>query len=202
VTLEELRTGGEAQTLPAHGTVLLRAPVAAEAKAVRASAPRGTPLYAQLVETGFDRTPPAEALAKGVEVRRELRNAKGEVVSSLSIGEKLDVVVRVRATDGGAHEVALVDLLPGGFEVDLGARGLAERQSLGGAVDAWRPTYVDVREDRVVFYGWIDGTARDFVYRIAPTALGRFSVPPVMAEGLYERAVEARAPGGTIEVRE
>jgi uncharacterized protein YfaS (alpha-2-macroglobulin family) len=61
---------------------------------------------------------------------------------------------------------------------------------------------VDVREDRVVFYGWVDATARDFVYRIAPTHRGRYAVPPVMAEGLYERAAFARSPGGAIEVRE
>jgi uncharacterized protein YfaS (alpha-2-macroglobulin family) len=202
VTLEEVPRGGSARPLATRGTLLLRAPVAEDAKTVRVGAPRGNPIYAQLLEAGFDRSPPADLLAKGVEVRRELRDAKGEAVTAVSLEEKLDVVVRVRATDGAAHEVALVDLLPGGFEVDLGAQGLAERQSLYESSDTWHPTHVDVREDRVVFYGWVDATAREFAYRIKPTNRGRYAVPPVQAEGLYERAVEARAPGGTIEVKE
>jgi uncharacterized protein YfaS (alpha-2-macroglobulin family) len=59
-----------------------------------------------------------------------------------------------------------------------------------------------VREDRVVFYGWADDHARQFVYSLRPMNRGRYAVPPVQAEGLYERSVEARAPGGTIEVHE
>jgi len=194
--------GAQARSLDASGTLLLRTPVPPDATLVRATAPRGTALYAQLAERGYDRTPPADTMTKGVEVRRELRNTKGEAVSTLALGEKLDVVLHVRATDGGVHEIALVDLLPGGFEVDLSADALAERRSAVPSSDDWSPGYVDVREDRVVFYGFADGSARQFVYRLKPMNRGRYKVPPLQAEGLYDRSVEARAPGGTIEVHE
>ena len=115
------------------------------------------------------------------------------------MNEKLDVVLRVRATDGKAT-ARVVDLLPAGFEVDVGAGELAERRSIEGGLNAWTPDYVDVREDRVVFYGWVGNGVQEFVYRIVPTNRGRYAVPPIQAEGLYERSVEARSSGGALEV--
>jgi uncharacterized protein YfaS (alpha-2-macroglobulin family) len=111
-------------------------------------------------------------------------------------------VRRVRSTDGRAQQVALLDLLPGGFEVDLAGQPLAERRSAAFSGYDWTPDYVDVREDRVVLYGWIDGEVKQFVYRLKPMNRGRYTVPPLQAEGLYDRSVEGRAPGGSLEVRE
>src|SRR5262249_6276805 len=126
ITLAALNSSGVAGPLATEGVQLVRAPVREEATGVRAESPRGMPLYAQLVETGYDRSPPAQTVSQGVEVVRELRDAQGSAASRVSLGQKLDVVVRVRAVDRQAHEVALVDLLPGGFEVDLTSSDLAE----------------------------------------------------------------------------
>jgi uncharacterized protein YfaS (alpha-2-macroglobulin family) len=193
---------GAPRPLPPVGTLLLRAPVPPDATLARARSPRGTPLYTQLSQRGYDRNPPGDSVANGIEVQRELRNAAGASVTSLALGEKLAVVLHVRSGDGLPHELALVDLLPGGFEVDLSVDALAQRRSAEPSGDDWHPGYVDVREDRVVFYGWADDHARQFVYSLRPMNRGRYAVPPVQAEGLYERSVEARAPGGTIEVHE
>ena len=127
--------------------------------------------------------------------------ARPETLATQAVlNEKLDVVLRVRATDGKQHELAIVDLLPGGFEVDPGAGELKDFCSIDGGITAWQPDYVDVREDRVVFYGWVGDSVQEFVYRIVPTNRGRYAVPPVQAEGLYDRSVEARSSGGTLEV--
>ena len=96
--------------------------------------------------------------------------------------------------------MALVDLLPGGFEVDLSSDAIAERRSLQSGNEEWSPAYVDVREDRVVLYGWADSEARRFVYRIKPTNRGRYRVPPVLVEGFYDRAAWGRGLGGEITV--
>jgi alpha-2-macroglobulin len=203
LSLEGLLEPSGSRPLAAQaGGILLRAEVPADVKRVRARGPSGKPLYAQLREKGFDRTPPTDALAQGVEVLRELRSAKGDVVTSVALGESVDVVLRVRSTDGRAQQVALLDLLPGGFEVDLAGQPLAERRSAAFSGYDWTPDYVDVREDRVVLYGWIDGEVKQFVYRLKPMNRGRYTVPPLQAEGLYDRSVEGRAPGGSLEVRE
>jgi uncharacterized protein YfaS (alpha-2-macroglobulin family) len=123
-------------------------------------------------------------------------------VTSCSVTAKLDVVLFVRATDDAEREVALIDLLPGGFEVDLSSDALAARRSLGSGDEEWDPEYVDVREDRVVLYGWLGGTAQRFIYRIKPTNRGTFRVPPVLVEGFYDRTAWGRGVGGEITVGE
>lgn len=186
--------------LATEGTTVLHAAVPEGAMTVGFAHTADTPLYHQLVQAGFDREPPADKAAHGVEVWRELRAPGGAAVTQTSIASKLDVVVYVRSTDDQTRSVALTDLLPGGFEVDLASDALATRASLGGGADTWSPAYVDVREDRVVFYGDVGPQARRFVYRIKPTNRGRYRVPPVFVEGFYDRTAWGRGLGGEIVV--
>jgi uncharacterized protein YfaS (alpha-2-macroglobulin family) len=112
----------------------------------------------------------------------------------------VDVYVSVRALDDEKSNVAVVDLLPGGFEVDISPQGLGSRTSLAKGADTWQPDYIDVGEDRVIFYGTIDTRAQKFVYRLKPTNRGKFAVPPLYAEGMYDRSVQARSMGGQFVV--
>jgi hypothetical protein len=62
--------------------------------------------------------------------------------------------------------------------------------------------YVDVREDRAIFYlGLNKAEMVTFEYGIKPVCAGKFSVPPVFAECMYDRGVKGRAGGGTVEVK-
>jgi uncharacterized protein YfaS (alpha-2-macroglobulin family) len=58
-----------------------------------------------------------------------------------------------------------------------------------------------VREDRLIFYGSIGTDARTFVYRLKPTNLGKFAVPPLYAEGMYDRSVLARSLGSYFTIQ-
>ncbi len=199
VTIVGMQGAGQ-QPLPTEGATVLRAAVPEGTTTIRFAHGGDTALYHQLVQAGFDREPPADKAAHGIEVWRELRAPGGDAVTQTSIASKLEVVVWVRGTDDQTRSVALVDLLPGGFEVDLASDALATRRSLGGGADVWGPEYVDVREDRVVFYGTVGPQARRFVYRIKPTNRGRYRVPPVFVEGFYDRTAWGRGLGGEIVV--
>jgi alpha-2-macroglobulin len=48
----------------------------------------------------------------------------------------------------------------------------------------------------VVFYGTVGTNAQTFSYRLKPTNRGTFVVPPLYAEGMYDRSVQARSVGG------
>ena len=200
VSFAAIGRDGASQPIAATGSTVLRAPVPATAARVRIAGPGGAPLFTQLVQAGFDREPPADKVSHGLEVSRELRDAAGKPVNSCAITSKLDVVLFLRSTDGQIREVALIDLLPGGFEVDLASDALAARRSLGNGNEEWQPSYVDVREDRVVLYGSVGEQAARFVYRIKPTNRGHFRVPPVLVEGFYDRMAWGRGLGGEITV--
>ena len=168
---------------------------------------------------GYDRLPPDKAIKDGIEIVRDYSDTAGKPLVQIAVGEEIDVHVKIRATGGeGVGNVAIVDLLPGGFEPviepppeptaaadgsdaaasdsgDTAAQPVAWRSPIGLSSSTWQPEYADIREDRVVIYGTATPDVREFVYRIKATNAGKFAVPPAYGESMYDRRIQARSPG-------
>ena len=177
--------------------MLLRSDIAGDATAVRFNATgrsMGSGVFYQVVEAGFDRNLPNKPVTNGLEVYREILGEQNKAVNQTHLGEQLRVRLHVRSL---RHQpitnVAVVDLLPGGFEViDSSARS--------GACPKPGVDYVDVREDRVVFFATVPVQGLEIDYAIKSCNRGNFVVPPVFAESMYERHVKACGLGGKITV--
>jgi uncharacterized protein YfaS (alpha-2-macroglobulin family) len=193
---------GSSRALPATGDLIARADVPGNARAVHLEGDTKFVLFYQLLEAGFDLKPPQSEIKNQIEVAREFRTENNEVVNSIPLDAKVRVVVSLRAIDHPVSNVAIVDMLPGGMEVDISPEGIGDRRSLVQAPDTWTPDYIDVREDRVIFYGTIGTNAQTFIYRLRPTNLGNFVVPPLYAEGMYDRSVQARSMGSVFKIVE
>ena len=76
--------------------------------------------------------------------------------------------------DKALSNIAIVDLLPGGFEII--------RSSVSRTAYNWRADYIDIREDRIVYYGNFDNSVRDLTYKVKLTSAGEFVIPPSFAE--------------------
>ncbi len=98
----------------------------------------------------------------------------------------------VRSLGDPISNVAVVDLLPGGFEIV----GSSLQPGAGSA--GW--DFVEVREDRTVFFGEVGSGARVITYQIKATAAGHYTVPPAFAESMYDRGTHACDVAGSIEV--
>lgn len=159
-------------------------------------------LYYQLTERGYDREAPKAAINQGITLVRELLNGKGEKTADLDLQDKLHIRFSVHP-DKPMKDLAVVMLIPGGFEIDLGEEGLANRQSLPVAGKTlWQPEYIDVQEDRVVFFGDLNGGDQHFEFRLKPLNVGTYAVPPVMAEGMYDTSILHRGMAETLKVHE
>lgn len=175
--------------------------VSADALKVTYEGSSKAPLFYQLSESGFDITAPSEITKSKIELIHELKNEKGEVAQSIGIEEKLYVHLLVRALDKSYPNVAVIDLLPGGFELDLGNDELSNRISAIVGEDTWTPSFIDAREDRLLFYGYLGDEAKRFIYRIKPINKGKYQVPPAYGEGMYDRSVVGYSKAGSIEVK-
>ncbi len=139
---------------------------------------------------------PEKALTEGLEVYRELLDKEGKPVTRTQLGEAITIRLRVRSLrPEPVTNVAVIDLLPGGFEV-VGSSLQPGVSSING-VD-----YVEVREDRAVFFATIPTQTLEITYQIKSDNRGQFVVPPVFAESMYDRNVKARGVGGKISVVE
>ncbi|HEY9133170.1 MAG TPA: alpha-2-macroglobulin [Dyella sp.] len=178
------------------------------------------PAWYVISQSGYDRDAPTQAQRDGVEITRDYTDANGKPVDQVSIGQEIDVHLKIRSTTNRyVGDLAIVDLLPGGFDpviqppppvVDQQAGDNSESDQGGDSTvkaSAWRSPiavgkwtwnlqYADVREDRVVLYGTATPEVGEFVYRIKATNAGKFIVPPAFGESLYDRKIQARAPGG------
>jgi uncharacterized repeat protein (TIGR01451 family) len=150
--------------------------------------------FYQIVEAGFDRQISNKAITDGLEVYRELLDKSNKPVTTTQLGEVITVRLRIRSLrPESITNVALVDLLPGGFEVV--SSSLSPGISSINGVD-----YVEVREDRAVFYATVPTETLEITYQIKSCNRGNFVVPPVFAESMYDRNVKGRGLGGKISV--
>ncbi|MDX2226884.1 MAG: alpha-2-macroglobulin [Verrucomicrobiae bacterium] len=196
--IQAVSATGQVSPLPLENSLPPRASIPATAAQVRFGAKRPTNpgfkrFFCQIIQTGFDRDRAEKPISDHLEVQREFRNRKNQVVTQAALGEELTAHIRLRTTNGmTVPNIAIIDLLPGGFEVESEA---SQNRSFGSPVD-----YGDIREDRVVLYTSATGGAREYSYKIKATAAGEFQIPPVQAESMYNRNYRARGKSGRFTV--
>lgn len=171
--------------------------------------------FYQIATTGYDQLLPTTALTQGLELTRSYVTEEGKVVaeldkaaSSVKLGDVLTVKFTLRSGNNKVvPNVALVDLLPGGFELEPEAQNAVPApeasvvDAAGDSITHWLPQSVDRREDRLIAYGQFPAQASVYQYRIKATSRGSFVTPPVYAESMYDAAIKVRGLAGRIEVQ-
>ncbi len=149
-------------------------------------------VFASLTQTGFDHAVPDTPKAEGIEVDRRYLDANGNPATTAVLGDELTVRLRVRSTGQPRTNVAIVDLLPGGFEVLT--------DSLQRHHGGWSSDYSDVREDRVVTYGTFTDRLTEIRYSVKVTAAGTFTIPSAYANSMYDPTIQAHSAAGRFTV--
>ena len=209
----EASPDGKKSPLDFTGQLILRGRYGGDSRQLHLINDSGLAGFFAVTSAGFDRSPPAGELRQGIEILREYLDAQGQPIKSVRSGEEITVRLRMRAIDADTiANVAVTDLLPGGFEPVLQSTPDAESvdtqspaaqspfDRLGGG-GTWRPEFADVREDRVVLYGGLSKDLAEYRYRIRATNAGTFLVPPSYAESMYDRTLRARAGASRVIVQ-
>ena len=163
----------------------------------------GKPIYYIDLQAGYDNNLATEAVVQGLEIQKSFLNSEGEKVSTAKQGDELTVRLRVRAIDTNmVQNAAIVDLLPGGFEVirESVNRSANQAESRLATMSTWQGSHIDIREDRIVYYGDINNRVNEITYKVKVTAAGTFTVPPSLVESMYNRKLKGRSISSTFEV--
>ncbi len=197
VVLEAVLPGDRRVPLDVKGTLFPTARVPLEAVAVEVAGQGPAPWFWQVGQAGFDAALPTKAQADGLEVVRELQTPDGKPATRVALGDELRAVLRLRSLGSiPVTDVAVVDLLPGGFEPVVDDDG----DPRVAAASTWVPEHADVREDRVVFFGSAQPASATVTYRLKAIAAGSYVVPPPFAEGMYDRHLQARGLASHVDV--
>jgi uncharacterized protein YfaS (alpha-2-macroglobulin family) len=204
--IEEVRYDGVMKPIAQLQNMLMQqAAFTGATKALRFVDGSVVPAWYVVDQAGFDRDIPVSPIRNGLEIIREYSDDKGKPLSQIKVGQEINVHVKIRAVTGkGFGDIAVVDLLPGGFEVVMQqpAEGISSDlnasfvPTLRASSSTFTPDYTDVREDRVVIYGIAMPEVQEYIYRIRATAAGKFIVPPAYGESMYDRRIQARSTGG------
>jgi uncharacterized protein YfaS (alpha-2-macroglobulin family) len=120
--------------------------------------------------------------------------------NSIRQGDLLVAEITVKAPTESLKNVAVVDLLPAGLEIENPR--LQSRRSLPWiAKSAYSPVYMDFRDDRIIFYADLrQGKEHIFYYSLRAVTLGDFILPPIRGEAMYAPTKASVASSGRIEV--
>ncbi len=191
LSVTEVLTNNQKKTIPAEQRNYQKVSIGTNVEKVNLSNPQKQNFFYQLVQAGFDKNLPTTPLKQGMEIYREYRDEKGNVIQSTTLGSEIEVHIQIRALDDHYFSnIAVEDLLPGGFEV------------VRDSVKTDTMDFSDAREDRVNYFGSIDSTVKTIVYKIKAINPGTYVVPPAFAESMYNPAVKARGAASAMTVVE
>lgn len=172
-------------------------------------------LFYSWTEDGVPLEPPDGPVDLGIEVRRRYLDASGAPLDLANVraGETVLVEISLRS-DRYIANVAVVDLLPAGLEVEnprLDGKSERVARLIESARKSARededlavlePAAMSHRDDRVVaFVDLPSGPRRVFYHVSRAVTRGEFRVPPVRAEALYDPRISGLSGAGRMAVR-
>lgn len=160
-------------------------------------------LYAKLITRGQPIVGDQTDAERNVAMSIKYMTTAGIEINPTSIEQGTDFIAEVTLTNKDAkkryhREMVLSQVFPSGWEI-LNTRMTSV--SSASNEQANRPTYQDFRDDRVYTY-YNSGYNSKRVYRIQLNAAykGRYYLPSVTSEAMYDNTVNARKPGKWVEV--
>jgi len=134
-SVAEVTAAGAVRPLTLPTTATAKLILKPDTAKLRVSNAGRLPTYGMLAEMGFPKKTPEAAQAHGIEVLRRIVDDRDTEVSQVEVGKEVTMEIRLRAIDRDAVTgVALVDLLPGGFEIVPPSQPLPEEQAMQQAV--------------------------------------------------------------------
>ncbi len=141
---------------------------------------------------------------RGLTVRKTWRGQDGNIVDPrrLEVGDLVRVEVTLTTPPSKRSltigNVAVVDPLPGGFEVENPRLATSAGRDLVQLSAADRVEFLD---DRVVLFTSADANTRRFSWFLRVVSVGNFTIPPVQASCMYRPELSSISGKGKLEVR-
>lgn len=114
------------------------------------------------------------------------------------------VVCKISLTGGefSASNIAISDLIPSGFEIDNPRLAQVSKVQTK-YVNTLNPRFMDIKDDRMILFTNAEkGTTKDFYYLIRAVNKGKFVLPVISAEGMYDGEINSVNGSGVIRIKE
>jgi uncharacterized protein YfaS (alpha-2-macroglobulin family) len=158
-------------------------------------------LYAKLILTGQPVIGDQTAKAENLKMTVQYLDLNGQKIDPSRLAQGTDFVAQIKVTNPGSRgiryeEMALTQVFPSGWEI-LNTR----MTNIQRFANSSKVAYQDVRDDRVYSYFDIPRkSTQTYTIQLNAAYEGRFYLPTVYCEAMYDNTINARQPGKWIEV--
>jgi len=159
---------------------------------------RGT-IYVTRMTEGLPKPDVVEPYKHQLSVERRWTDAAGNPIdpNGIAVGDLIHVEIALATAAETVHNIAVVDALPGGLEV--------ENPRLATSADTGEPTgdqpdRVEFLDDRVILFCSATARERVFRYALRATTAGTFTLPPIQASCMYDPAYACLGHSGRITI--
>ena len=157
-------------------------------------------LYAKLVVEGTPVIGDQSSSSSNLSIKVSYFDMNGRTIDPRRIVQGTDFIAEVKisnpGTRGSLKEMTLNEIFPSGWEIHN-----TRMDEFTSAVTSSNFDYQDIRDDRVyTYFGLSKGTSKVFKVQLNATYLGKFYLPTIESEAMYDNTVNARTPGFWVEV--
>jgi len=156
-------------------------------------------IYVIATSRGLIRDDQVRPYDRGLHIERRWLDREGNLVDAndLAVGDLVRVEIVVSANGDAVHNIAVVDALPGGLEVEN------PRLATSAETDEPQeePDHVEFLDDRVVLFCTADSTPRIYRYALRAITAGEFSLPPIQGSCMYDDSIACLGEAGRVTIR-
>ena len=161
-------------------------------------------VFVNVTTAGIPEKPDTDGYAEDITIGRRYFTSQGAPYAPESAFLQSDsYVVELTVTPKQSVEnVVVVDKLPAGFEIE-NPRLNAETLPPGKFKEVTNPSYVDVRDDRILAFNNLESKAEGhrYYYVVRAVTPGAYQAPSATAECMYDASVRAANAVSNVEVK-
>ncbi|MBC7389404.1 MAG: hypothetical protein H7329_09360 [Opitutaceae bacterium] len=159
-----------------------------------------TVLYLRVISEGVPAAGDPSSVENNLNMNIVYKTGKGKILDPSNISQGTDFVAEVSITNPGTYgdykQMALNQIFPSGWEIT--------NTRLDGTSSHFTTStsnYLDIRDDRVyTYFDLKKGETKTFKVLLTAAYIGKFYLPTVSCEAMYDNNVSARKPGKWVNV--
>jgi uncharacterized protein YfaS (alpha-2-macroglobulin family) len=158
-------------------------------------------IFTRVVQDGIPVTGEEQSQSNDLNMRITYLDMEGEQIDPAKLTQGTDFRVKITVSHPGIRddyeELALTQIFPSGWEIHNfrldDASSYQERSD--------EPEYQDIRDDRVYTYFDLDkNKQKTFILQLNASYLGKYYLPAVRCEAMYDKSISAQKTGKWVEV--
>ncbi|MCF7957797.1 MAG: hypothetical protein K9M57_05040, partial [Phycisphaerae bacterium] len=126
------------------------------------------------------------------------RNGKPVDMKNLHVGDLVNVKITIKS-DYSTDNVAIIDALPGGMEVENPKLNNTAITASNEKLDT--PDTVEFLDDRVLLFCSTTKKIKKFNYAVRVTTIGTFDLPPIQASSMYDPSIASLGATAAVTIK-